>query len=148
MERFRKAGDDFVALGGTQLDFNVTIGIAGDIQPILRPRTPAAGQTGLRYAREIGGELWLLGTSSLLNAEDSPRTRHACAAFFQRFVHEVFSRQPDLAADAQGRAHALGGANLAANGGPLFHLLARIVGCHHAIRAWRYCTTASTMSVR
>lgn len=75
-----------------------------------------------------------LGAATLLKAEDSPRTRAACAAIFQRFAYEVFAQQQDLADAAQARASGFGGAKISPAGGPLYQLLSRVLGWQSATR--------------
>ena len=75
-----------------------------------------------------------LSASSLLAAETSERTRYACASVFQRYSYEAFPQQPDLAHVAETRARELGGSDVAPSGGPVFHLLSRVLGWKRASR--------------
>lgn len=81
-----------------------------------------------------------LGTRNLLAREDSPRTRHACANVFQRFIYEVYPAVPDLQAQATKRLQALGGSDLKPSGSPTFERLATMVGWQWAkrIQQWGY----------
>jgi glycosyltransferase involved in cell wall biosynthesis len=69
-----------------------------------------------------------LCTNHLLSKEDSPRTRHACATAFQRFVYDVYPHQLDLAKQAEAKVHLFGGSNLKPVGGPVFKLIANTLG--------------------
>ena len=78
-----------------------------------------------------------LGAGHLLAAEDSPRTRRAAAAVLQDFVYTYALDHADLAAQAQARADALGGSDLAPDGPPGFQRLRRVVGWRLARRVQR-----------
>lgn len=73
-----------------------------------------------------------LGTSNLLATEDSPRTRHACATVFQRFIYEVYPDVPDFQKKAQQKVEKFGGSDLPASGGPMFKLLSSYLGWQRA----------------
>lgn len=83
-----------------------------------------------------------LGTNNLLARENSPRTRHACATTFQRFVYEVYPDMPDLGKNAEAKVEQLGGSEVKPYGGSMFQLLSHIVGWKQAKRihklAYRY----------
>jgi hypothetical protein len=81
-----------------------------------------------RKAVESAFQSISLGTQRLLNAEDSPRTRRACANIFQSFEYEHYPRHADLRAKARRRLAELGGSDLAPIGPPRFHALRRLVG--------------------
>lgn len=70
----------------------------------------------------------LLGTDHLLRAEDSRRTRRACANMLQQFDYEHFPHHPDLRAQVISRLAALGGSDVAPIGPPRFHSLRRLIG--------------------
>lgn len=78
--------------------------------------------------------------SLLLGTEDSPRTRHALACSWQRFVWEQLDVAPDLSAEASTRSHALA-ADLPPPDGPrAYRLAARLLGWQRARRlqlAWQ-----------
>jgi len=76
-------------------------------------------------------------TDLLRRLEDSPRTRHAAATVFQRFVYEIFPAHPEMAAEASRRAAALGGSRLQPEGGSFFRLAARLLGWRTARRLQR-----------
>lgn len=76
----------------------------------------------------------VLATQQLLNAEDSPRTRRACANIFQNFEYENYPYHPDLRAKARQRVDELGGADIMPVGPPRFHKLRRFVGWRAARR--------------
>ena len=83
-----------------------------------------------------------LSTKTLLSREDSPRTRHACATKFQRFIYEVYPDVPDLQKKAEAKVQRLGGSQVKPYGGAMFQLLSHIVGWKQAKRihklAYRY----------
>lgn len=64
----------------------------------------------------------------LLSRENSPRTRHACATAFQRFIFTVYPDVPDLVHKAEAKVKSLGGSELKADGGSLFQLIANTLG--------------------
>ncbi len=80
-----------------------------------------------------------LSKNQLLAKEDSPRTRHACATRFQRFIYESYSYAPDVSQSAEAQVEQLGGSNLQPIGGPNFQRLSSIVGWKWArrIQSWR-----------
>lgn len=68
-------------------------------------------------------------TEHLRAAEDSPRTRHACARAYVRFIHDFFPSPSELIHQAEDRANALGGLALTAPPmGAKTAALARVVG--------------------
>lgn len=69
-----------------------------------------------------------LSANHLLAVEDSPRTRHACATAFQRFIYTVYPDMPDLVQKAEAKVQLLGGFDLKASGSPMFQLLSNTVG--------------------
>jgi glycosyltransferase involved in cell wall biosynthesis len=73
-----------------------------------------------------------LCTRYLLNQEHSPRTRHACATAFQRFIYATYPDAPDLVQKAETSVQNLGGSHLKPEGGTLFQMLAAIVGWKQA----------------
>ncbi len=74
----------------------------------------------------------------LLAREDSLRTRHACATFFQRFIYEVYPDVPELWKNAEAKVQQLGGSDLKPFGGPMFKLLSHIVGWEQAKRIQKF----------
>ncbi len=68
------------------------------------------------------------GTTRLLIAEDSARTRRACADAYQHFVYDAYLDCPDLAKRAQIRVQELGGSNMRCGGGKVFRILAPFFG--------------------
>lgn len=91
------------------------------IQGTLSGTTSKAGWESAFRACEICA-------SNLLKKEDSPRTRHACATAFQRFIYNVYLDMPDLAKKAEAKVQYLGGSNLKPDGSPLFQFFANSVG--------------------
>lgn len=75
-----------------------------------------------------------LCTGHLLNVEDSPRTRRACADLFQRLAFALYPEQPDLADTCEERSSLLGGSKLKPGGGVTFRILATTVGWRVALR--------------
>ncbi len=84
----------------------------------------------------------------LLAAEDSPRTRRACADLFQRLAYEMFPACPALVSAAEARAASHGGSPLPASGGRTFQFAARLVGWQRArrLRLWLDRPVASSPS--
>lgn len=75
-----------------------------------------------------------LGTQNLLAAENSARTRHACATVFQRFIYEAYPQVPHLQTQASAYVQEFGGADEVPIGSPLFQLLSGLVGWQQAKR--------------
>lgn len=69
-----------------------------------------------------------LVTNNLLLTENSPRTRHACATVFQRFIYEVYPDLPELRKKAEDRVISLGGSDLSPLGGKLYLNISRFIG--------------------
>lgn len=95
------------------------------------------------YRSELGGSLsrvrnagaWMAISTTLhravdrlLQLEDTARTRHAGATMLQRFIHELYPAQPELAAIAAARVQQLGGSDLAPEFGPARRRLAALIG--------------------
>lgn len=77
----------------------------------------------------------MLGTQHLLAAENSPRTRRACANVLQDFEYTYYPDHDDLRAKIRARIAELGGSNLTPDGPPGFHKLRRILGWRAARQA-------------
>lgn len=75
-----------------------------------------------------------LSVARLRQVEDSPRTRHAGATAFQRFVYEAYPRAAEWRRRAARQVAALGGASLEPEGGPRFQLARRLLGWRLAKR--------------
>jgi glycosyltransferase involved in cell wall biosynthesis len=75
-----------------------------------------------------------LSVDRLLAAEDSPRTRHACATSFQRFIWEAYPRAAGCRRKAAARAAACGGSDFKPAVGPKYHLARRVFGWRLARR--------------
>lgn len=93
-----------------------------------------SGRTS-RHAWESAFLSTELGTKSLLNREDSPRTRRAAALNWQRFVYSAYPFAPDLVARGETQVRALGGCTLKLDGGRAFQILRRVFGWKFARRA-------------
>lgn len=103
-------------------------------------RSGVAGSLSGRKSRKAIESAFLsisLGTGHLLKAEDSARTRRACANIFQSFEYEHYPDHPDLRALARARVAELGGADLLPIGPPNFHRLRTLVGWRMARRIQR-----------
>lgn len=79
-----------------------------------------------------------LGTQNLLAREASPRTHHACATVFQRFIYEVYPDVPDLQQQASANVQHLGGTDTLPIGSPRFRQLASLVGWKQAKQVQRW----------
>jgi glycosyltransferase involved in cell wall biosynthesis len=79
----------------------------------------------------------LLGTQHLLDAEDSSRTRKACANVLRDFEYTYYPDHSDLRASMRARVAELGGSNLEPDGPPGFHKLRRLTGWKIARRVER-----------
>ena len=83
-----------------------------------------------------------LCTRRLLASENSPRTRHACATRFRRFVFEFGPYAPDLQRLAEEQVRDYGGSDVEPFGGPAFRALRRLLGWRRAkalqVVAYRY----------
>lgn len=93
---------------------------SGDGATMSSKRTPAACASGFKALR--------LSRESLLRAEDSPRTRLACATALQRFIYWVYPDGQEFIADAEREVRRLGGAPLKPEGGTWFTLATSLVG--------------------
>jgi glycosyltransferase involved in cell wall biosynthesis len=78
------------------------------------------------------------GTSRLLAAEDSPRTRQACAAVFRNFYFQSYPDVPDLGAKVKVRIAQLGHALGKPRGGPALKAVALVLGWRLAKRLQRF----------
>ena len=79
----------------------------------------------------------LLGTNHLLAAENSSRTRRACANILQNFDYSNYPEHADLRAKIRNRVAELGGSDLEPDGPPGFHRLRSLVGWQAARRLQR-----------
>jgi glycosyltransferase involved in cell wall biosynthesis len=75
-----------------------------------------------------------LSAQRLRSAEDSPRVCHACATAAQRYIYESYPRAAVCRAEAAREVAALGGSDLAPEGGPKFQLARRLLGWRLAKR--------------
>jgi glycosyltransferase involved in cell wall biosynthesis len=108
-------------------------------------RSGLRGSLSGRKSREAVESAFLslmLGTEHLIEAEDSPRSRRACANVLQDFDYTYYPEYADLRAKVRARALELGGADLSPDGPPGFHRLRRLVGWRAARRVQRFAETA------
>lgn len=75
-----------------------------------------------------------LGTARLLEREDSPRTRHACAVMWRAFIHDAYPKAPELENQAAKRVQALGEDVGPPQWGPRFNAISALVGWRMAKR--------------
>lgn len=75
-----------------------------------------------------------LCAESLLQAEDSARTRRACANLFQRLAYAVYVDCPELVAECEDAVTRFGGSDVPAEGGTPFRLATRLFGWKTAKR--------------
>jgi glycosyltransferase involved in cell wall biosynthesis len=75
-----------------------------------------------------------LAEKNLRAAEDSSRTRHACATAFQRYIYESYPRARACRLHARKYVATLGGSDLEPEGGPKFQLARRLFGWRLARR--------------
>lgn len=103
-------------------------------------RSGIAASLSGRKSREAVESAYLsvmLGTGHLLAAEDSPRTRRACANVLQDFEYWQFPDNVDLRAKVRARITELGGADIAPDGPPGFQKLRPWIGWKAARLAQR-----------
>jgi len=79
-----------------------------------------------------------LCTKYLLTREDSPRTRHACATVFQRFIYSVYPEMPELVKKAEASVKFLGGSNLKFSNGTVIQFISNTVGWKRAKRIKKF----------
>jgi glycosyltransferase involved in cell wall biosynthesis len=68
------------------------------------------------------------GTAALLDREQSPRTRRACADVFQEWAHAAYLEAPDVFERLEARVVALGGSSVGMGGGLGVRVLERVFG--------------------
>jgi glycosyltransferase involved in cell wall biosynthesis len=73
-------------------------------------------------------------TRQLLAREDSPRTRRACASFFQRYIYDVYPHVPELVQKAEAMVRSLGGSDVTYDGSNKIRLLTGLMGWKAAKR--------------
>jgi len=89
-------------------------------------RSPAACASAFRAMRN--------SREALLRAEDSPRTRLACATTLQRFLYWVYPDGREYIAETEAEVRRLGGTAVRPTGGRLFQLISKIAGWKRARR--------------
>lgn len=75
-----------------------------------------------------------LGTRSLIEAEDSTRTRKACAHVFQQFIYSTYPSAPFLLEQAEMKVQEFGGSESEPLGGTKFKICAKLFGWKFAKR--------------
>ena len=75
-----------------------------------------------------------LSAGRLRQAEDSPRTRRACANAFQRFIYDAYPMAKDYRRRAAAAVASLGGTRVQPEGGPLFQRARSLLGWRAAKR--------------
>lgn len=102
-------------------------------------RSEVGGWSGARSHAAAAGVLASFASIArhLRAAEDSPRTRRALAAHYQRFVYGTYPDHPDLVRDAEATIDALGETPLAPPTGGLFGAVSRVTGWKLAQRLRR-----------
>ena len=106
-------------------------------QARLYYRSGIEGSLSGRKSRDAVESAFLsisLGTQHLLDAEESRRTRRACANIFQSFDYEHYPHHADLRVKVRRRVTELGGSDLAPIGPPRFQQLRKLVGWRAARR--------------
>ncbi|MBE9005330.1 glycosyltransferase family 2 protein [Fortiea sp. LEGE XX443] len=81
-----------------------------------------------RMALESAFQSIKLCSSYLLAVEDNPRTRHACATAFQRFIYSAYPNVPDLVKKAEAKVQSFGGSDIKPDGSPLFKFMKSFIG--------------------
>jgi glycosyltransferase involved in cell wall biosynthesis len=79
-----------------------------------------------------------LCTSRILDAEDSPRARKACAAVFQRYVYDVYPEAPELLRKAEAKVRSFGGSDVPYGGSAKMRLLTGLLGWKAAKRLHKF----------
>ena len=87
-----------------------------------------------RRALESQFEVIRLSTERLLAHEDTVRTRHAAACYWQSFLYMAYPQARDLVAQAEARVAALGGGSVQPGGGRPFRVLCDVLGWKPALR--------------
>jgi hypothetical protein len=116
-------------------------GVRSALSARLYYRSGIAGSLSGRKSRKAVESAFLsltLGTQHLLDAENSPRTRRACANVLQDFDYTYYPAHTDLRARIRARVAELGGSDLAPDGPPGFQKLRRIVGWQAARRVQHF----------
>ncbi len=102
---------------------------SGLLNSLSRSTSPAAYASAFRCFE--------LCAENLLAKENSPHTRRACAAAFQRVLYSVYPDLPELAREAEAKVVAFGGTDVRPEGGYVFKLLSGIIGWKAARRIGR-----------
>lgn len=99
-----------------------------------------------RIAIESAYQSIKLCSNYLLAIENSPRTRHACATAFQRFIYSTYPDAPDLVKQAEAKVQTFGGSTLQPDGGFLFQLISNTLGWKLAKQLQRLAYLRSKLS--
>ena len=102
---------------------------SGNPGSLASTRSPNAWQSALLSIQ--------LGTRALLDREDTPETRHACADIFQGLAFDAFLEDAGVSRAAERAAADLGGSQIRMDGGQVFRVLERALGWKTAKRIKR-----------
>lgn len=101
--------------------------VPGSVSSRRSPKSCASAFLAMQLSRE-----------ALLQAEDSQRTRLACATTLQRFIYWVYPDGRQFISEAEKEVLRLGGSNLRPTGGRLFQLTIHLLGWKLARRLERH----------
>lgn len=90
--------------------------------------TSSLSQQRTRIAWRSASLSTILATEHALKAEDSPRTRSACANMLQALVYEMYPNCPDIIVKLEQRVANLGGSDITPKGGNSFTMIRRLIG--------------------
>lgn len=127
-------GDDFEFLARV---LAISSGVRFAPSARLYYRSGVSGSISGQKGRKAVASAFLssmLATQHLLDAEDSLRTRRACANILQSFEYTYYPEHADLRARMRARAAELGGADVSPEGPPGFQQLRRAIGWRAARR--------------
>lgn len=99
---------------------------SGHAPTLSRGKSAAALASAYRSLDQSAGRL--------LDAENSPRTRRACATAYQQFIYDVYPRAAAERRRAAEQVVAWGGSDLPPPGGPRFQCARRLLGWRLARR--------------
>jgi glycosyltransferase involved in cell wall biosynthesis len=97
---------------------------------LSRQTTPAAIESAERSVTGV--------VAQLLRWRDDASSRRLCANLLQTFAYDYYAESPERAERLVARAKELGGADLAPDGPPGFHVARRLIGWRRARRLERW----------